>query len=61
MLNLGLVLLSAAAAAAPATTCESLQSLSTSQIAITAVSTATGPFVAPGARWQAPQLKSVRQ
>ena len=51
MLSLGFVLLSAAAAAAaaPVTTCESLQSLSTPQVAITAVSTAPGPFVAPGA------------
>ena len=50
MLSLGIALLSAAAAAAaPATTCESLQSLSTPQVAITAVSTAAGPFVAPGA------------
>src|SRR5688572_25145311 len=49
MLNLGFVLLSAAAAAAPATTCESLQSMSTPQVAITAASTPSGPFVAPGA------------
>ena len=49
MLSLGIALLSAAAAAAPVTTCESLQSMSTPQVAVTAESTAAGPFVAPGA------------
>jgi feruloyl esterase len=46
---LSLVLAAAAAAVAPATSCESLQSMSTPQVTITAQSTAAGPFVAPGA------------
>ena len=49
MMSLGLALLTAAAAAAPATTCESLQSLSTPQVSVTVQAMPSGPFVAPGA------------
>ena len=49
MLSLGLVLASAAAVSTPATSCESLQSMSTPQVAITVESVAAGPATAPGA------------
>ena len=48
MLSLGLMLLSSAAAVAPVTSCQSLQAMSTPQVAITAEAMPAGPFVPPG-------------
>ena len=46
---LSLVLAAAAAVATPATSCESLQSMATPQVAVTAQAMPAGPFVPPGA------------
>ena len=51
---LSLVLAVAAAVATPATSCESLQSMSTPQVVITAQAMPAGPFVPPGAPAAAP-------
>jgi feruloyl esterase len=49
MLSLGLILASAAAVATPATTCDSLQAMSTPQVAITTESVAAKPVPPPAA------------